>query len=157
VNAFRPIDCERARAAASAQIDGELSTLEAAFLEAHARSCESCGRFASEIAVVTGLVRWADLEQPAETVVPLGGRRRAGVPLRAVAALSAAAAVCVAVLTSVEHIRPLGNAQATSPAVVLAFRPAVADPPLRQPLAAVTPFLNTDASAPGPLGPRVEL
>jgi predicted anti-sigma-YlaC factor YlaD len=156
VNAFRPIDCERARAAASAQLDGELSGVESAFLNAHTSRCESCSRFASEIAAVTGLVRWTELEQPAEAKIPVGRPGRSVVSLRAVAALSAAAAVGIAVLANLENLRPPGSAEAINPAVV-ALRPAVADPPLRQPLDSVTPFLNTDASAPGSLGPRVEL
>jgi hypothetical protein len=52
-------------------------------------------------------------------------------------------------------LQPLEHVSATPN--VAALRPAVADPPLRQPLALVTPFLNTAASAPSNLGPRVEL
>jgi predicted anti-sigma-YlaC factor YlaD len=155
LNAFRPSDCERARAAASAQLDGELPELEAAFLEAHASWCESCARFASEIAVLTGLVRWAELEQPAGTVVLPRPRRRATVPLRALAAVSVAAAVCVAVLTNLQNLQPAATVGATY--ATPALRPAVADPPLRQPLASVTPFMDTDASASSSLAPRVEL
>ena len=55
----RPPDegCERARAAFSLELDGELSQSEREFLAAHMRACAHCERFAERAWAVTHLMR----------------------------------------------------------------------------------------------------
>jgi predicted anti-sigma-YlaC factor YlaD len=84
--------CERARAWASLQTDGELSELESALLEAHLGRCEACRTFALEAAEVAAALRTAPLEQPTPFVLVPRNARRAS--LRA---LQVAAAVVVVV------------------------------------------------------------
>ena len=43
------LDCERVRESVSASVDGELSKAEAAGVEAHLVSCESCRLFAAGV------------------------------------------------------------------------------------------------------------
>jgi hypothetical protein len=89
--------CERARALASLELDGELSQLERELLAAHGRGCEACAAFADKMWAVTHVVR----ETPLETLerqhpfqppaVPRRGRRVA-LRLAAAATLAALAA-----------------------------------------------------------------
>jgi len=60
-----PSDCMRAREAASALLDGELSELEAAQLHGHLRGCAECDAYAREIGTLTARLRASALEQPA--------------------------------------------------------------------------------------------
>jgi predicted anti-sigma-YlaC factor YlaD len=55
-------DCDRARRAASAAVDGELSELEAVFLDAHLSACPECEAFAAELGAVTRALRFAEPE-----------------------------------------------------------------------------------------------
>jgi predicted anti-sigma-YlaC factor YlaD len=87
--------CENARKAASLQIDGELSEVGSARLEAHLRECEACAVYARELAAITMRMRSAPLEQPA-LQVPL---RRAH-PARTATAAGAAAAVAAVLLVA---------------------------------------------------------
>jgi predicted anti-sigma-YlaC factor YlaD len=92
----RPQLCERARAWASLRIDGELSELESALLDAHLGRCASCRTFARGATEVAAALRAAPLERPARRVlVP----RRAG--HSALRALQVAAAVAVVVSAGV--------------------------------------------------------
>jgi hypothetical protein len=87
--------CERAREWASLRLDGELSELETALLDAHLQRCAACSAFAVEIDTATLQLRTAPLER-LEQPVTLPVRRTAGtlraVQLGAAAALVAAAA-----------------------------------------------------------------
>jgi predicted anti-sigma-YlaC factor YlaD len=66
-----PDDCTRARKAASARLDDELSELEAASLEAHLGGCAECRAYAGEIAELAQRLRFAALEQvPAPMFIP---------------------------------------------------------------------------------------
>jgi predicted anti-sigma-YlaC factor YlaD len=89
-----PTDCARAREAASARLDGELSELEVAVLDDHLRACTECSAFARELHALSSGLRGATLEQPQITVFTPARRRRL-VPLRA----ATAAAAIVAVVT----------------------------------------------------------
>src|SRR5438477_537085 len=55
--------CDRAREWASLRMDGELSELESALLEAHLKRCEACGSFAVEVEAVALQLRAASLER----------------------------------------------------------------------------------------------
>ena len=78
---------------ASLQLDGELSELERALLDAHVARCEPCAVYVREVAAATEQLRAADLELPAEPIsVP--GRQRI---LRPVHVSAAAALLAVAV------------------------------------------------------------
>src|SRR4051794_6877947 len=67
----RPPACDRARTWASLRLDGELSELEAALLDAHLKRCARCAEVAAGLEGVTRAVRAAGLEQPSEpTWVP---------------------------------------------------------------------------------------
>jgi hypothetical protein len=119
-------DCDRAREAASACLDGELSELEVAQLAAHRRACPACDVFAIQLAALTTSLRQAPLVEPSRPLV-LGRLRRPArlLPLRAAAGLAAAAAVLSFVAG--QAIRPSGHASAT--AVTAAQTPARAPQP----------------------------
>jgi predicted anti-sigma-YlaC factor YlaD len=86
-------DCIQAREAASARLDGELSELETARLEAHLRGCADCREYVDEVETITLGLRSAPLEG-AGLRVELPRRRRIPVPA------AAAAAAVVAVLAA---------------------------------------------------------
>ena len=91
----RFLDCQRIREAISAQLDGELSELEAVRLRTHLERCESCREFEAGARVATDALRAAPLE-PVSRPVALPTRRGISFPLR-VPAAAAAAVVMVAV------------------------------------------------------------
>ena len=92
-----PTDCMLARESASVRLDGELSELEAARLDAHLRVCADCRAYAEEVGAIAGQLRAAALERPEQPfVLP---RRRVFSGMRLQAAV-AAAAVAVAALAA---------------------------------------------------------
>jgi hypothetical protein len=114
----RPPDegCERARAAYSLELDGELSQSEREFLAAHMRACAHCERFAERAWAVTHLMR-ATLHETPERVLPVtlpvATRRRRSAALRvAVAAALVALAAGLGVVSgslSSERAEPPQN------------------------------------------------
>ena len=84
-----PTECTRAREAASARLDGELSELELAQLDLHVAGCLDCADYARLIAATTAQLRAADLIQPEEPILVPRLRRR----LRIVPAAAAAAVI----------------------------------------------------------------
>lgn len=68
-----PTDCMRAREDASALLDGELSELEAAHLDAHLRDCGECAAYARELGALTVRLR---VEPPAQPALPIFVARR---------------------------------------------------------------------------------
>jgi len=80
-----PSDCTGAREAASARLDGELSELEAARLDAHLADCAGCRRYAAEIAELAETLRFASLE-PVTLPLFVARRRRPHVRLQVAAA-----------------------------------------------------------------------
>ncbi len=87
--------CERARSWASLRLDGELSELESAFLDAHLSRCSPCRAFAHGVEEVAAALAAACLERPAPLALLLPRRRRHHM---ARAAQSAAAATLVAAI-----------------------------------------------------------
>ena len=86
-------ECVRAREAASAHVDDELSELEAAQLAAHRRSCPDCDEFAAGLSALATVIRLAPLEPTPRRLVLAERPRRSRAPyLRVAAGLSAAAA-----------------------------------------------------------------
>lgn len=83
--------CARARFWASLRVDGELSELESALLDAHVVRCSSCRTFVGSSEEIVVALRAARLEQPAPLVVGPRQVRRAG--LRALQVMVAAAVV----------------------------------------------------------------
>jgi predicted anti-sigma-YlaC factor YlaD len=80
-----PSACTTAREAASALLDGELSELEAAQLDAHLRGCRACSAWADELAGLAARLRLEPLE-PLELPVFTARSRRPALRLPAVAA-----------------------------------------------------------------------
>jgi hypothetical protein len=83
--------CSRARFWASLRVDGELSELEGALLDAHLGRCAECRAYAEGIAGTTAALRGAALERPAPLVIAAPER-----PGRIVAGLVAATLVVLA-------------------------------------------------------------
>lgn len=82
--------CERARQWASLQLDGELSELEHALLDAHLARCSDCSRFAADIRGLGAVMRAAPPEAPSRPVQVRQLR-----PGRSLRILQASAAVAV--------------------------------------------------------------
>src|SRR4029077_8423894 len=64
------LDCERVRESVSASVDGELSQAEAAGVQAHLASCESCRLFAAGSGETARLLRTAPREELGFTIAP---------------------------------------------------------------------------------------
>ena len=88
------LDCERVRESVSASVDGELSQAEAAGVEAHLASCESCRLFAAGSGETAFLLRSAPLEELGFTIA-LPARRYALAHKVQVGAAAAAIAATV--------------------------------------------------------------
>jgi predicted anti-sigma-YlaC factor YlaD len=83
----RPLACDRARSHVSQRLDGELSELERASLDAHLAGCRSCTAYAASITSLTTHLRSAPLEQPLRRIVmPRLHARLRGAQLGAAAA-----------------------------------------------------------------------
>lgn len=94
--------CQRARALAAHDLDGELSEAEAHLLQRHLARCPSCAAFAGEIAGIAALMRETPLERFSLELQPRARRprrsaRRAGLlgvtTVVSVAALAVAAGI----------------------------------------------------------------
>lgn len=104
------------REAVSAQLDGELSELEAIRLRTHLDACESCREFEASASFSTTALRGASLE-PMTRPIALPSRRRVSVPFRVPAAAAAAVVMVAAggVFASL-HGSALSGAQASDAA-----------------------------------------
>jgi predicted anti-sigma-YlaC factor YlaD len=94
MHAFQPTGtlCDRSREWTSLRIDGELSELESAMLDAHLERCAACRDAAAETAALTRMLREAPLEPlPRPLSIP---RRHAA--FRAARVTAAAAVMLVA-------------------------------------------------------------
>jgi predicted anti-sigma-YlaC factor YlaD len=104
------LDCERVRESVSASVDGELSQVEAAGLEPHLASCESCRLYAAGSVETARLLRSAPREELGFTIA-LPARRYALAHKVQVAAAAAAIAATVG-LSAV--VGTLGSARTSS-------------------------------------------
>jgi len=122
-----PTECTRAREAASARLDGELSELELAQLDVHLATCAQCAEYAVLIAATAERLRSAELAQPVETIVL--PRRRHG--FRLVPAAAAAAAVAAIAASSFALGGALGShAPRSHPAATTIPAPQFAQVPI---------------------------
>ena len=85
--------CERARAWVSLRLDGELSQLEGAMLNAHLARCAACSSYAADVAEITSALRAAAL---ASLTAPVAVPHRRRLPLRLANVSAAAALLAVA-------------------------------------------------------------
>jgi anti-sigma factor RsiW len=95
--------CDRFRALSSASLDGELSELDAARLEAHLAVCPSCSAYATTTHAASRLVRETPLEEPSFPIV-VPSRRLVVARKLQVAAAAAAVAVTVGLSVAVGTI-----------------------------------------------------
>jgi predicted anti-sigma-YlaC factor YlaD len=85
--------CERARLWASLRLDGELSELEGALLEAHLARCDGCRSVADGFGASTTALRSAPLERPAPVALDLPRS-----PRRLLATIAVAAVLVLGVI-----------------------------------------------------------
>jgi predicted anti-sigma-YlaC factor YlaD len=97
-------DCERARALVSAWLDGELSELGRARLDAHVAECDVCREYRRSAQHTTRLLRSAALEEVRVPIILPRPRHRLARIAQTGSAAAAAAAVAVIALTGTfEH------------------------------------------------------
>jgi predicted anti-sigma-YlaC factor YlaD len=91
---FRTLDreCQTARESISAELDGEISEIEAAAARRHRAECADCDRFAESVARTAQAVRAAPQLVPSRRLVPAPSR----VAARSVALAGFAAALVAA-------------------------------------------------------------
>ena len=104
------LDCERVRESVSASVDDELSQAEAAGVEAHLVSCESCRLYAAGFGETASLLRSAPLEELGFTIA-LPARRYA---LAHKVQVGAAAAAIAATVGLSALVGTLGSTRTTS-------------------------------------------
>jgi predicted anti-sigma-YlaC factor YlaD len=113
-------DCDQAREAASARLDGELSELEIVRLESHLEGCESCRAVVLALAGTTTLIRETPSEAPRPFVLPSSRRpRRRSLSLQTAVAASALLAAASFSLGRALHPRstsPEGTASTSTAA-----------------------------------------
>lgn len=91
-----PAACDRARTWASLRLDGELSELEGALLDAHLQRCSACAAVAAGIEGIAGVVRSTEAEQPAAPTWLPPAQRRGSLRAFYVAAASLVALAAIA-------------------------------------------------------------
>jgi predicted anti-sigma-YlaC factor YlaD len=104
--------CARARFWASLRVDGELSELEGALLDAHLARCDSCRTTADGFGAAAGLLR-ATPHEPAAPVAVDFPRS----PRRVLAAVAVAAALVLGVVAG-SIVRGDSSHQANTPRIV---------------------------------------
>ena len=95
---MQPRNCDRARAWVSLRLDGEISEIEDALLEAHLRRCTSCREFEESVRGTVFALRAQPLEEIDHAVV-VARRRRLNTHPRFVASVAAALAAVAGVTT----------------------------------------------------------
>ena len=103
--------CARARFWASLRVDGELSELEGALLDAHLERCADCRAFGTDSSTLTALLRQAPREEMSVPIVlPRPGRLSAARLLQA-----GAAAAAVALVAGASAIHGVGQRSSSPP------------------------------------------
>jgi predicted anti-sigma-YlaC factor YlaD len=116
--------CDRARQWASLRLDGELSELEAALLDAHLARCVSCQTFADDATGIAGRLRETAPELPESAIVvpfPRRGARARMLYAGLAAALVLVAAALGAALNLVSGSSSSAGPAAAKPTAMLAF------------------------------------
>ena len=113
-------NCDRARAWASLRLDGEISELEVALLEAHLRRCAECSEYEETMRGAVLALRTQPLERLDHSVV-VTGRRRIAVRPAAVARVAAvvAAVVGVSAVLSMQSAKGPTSPVAKTPVVAV--------------------------------------
>jgi predicted anti-sigma-YlaC factor YlaD len=114
--------CDRVRELVSASLDGELTELEGARVQAHLASCTGCRTYAAGAAEASRLLRETPLEELGLPIV-LPGRRLAVARKLQVAAAAAAFVVTVGLSAAVATISssPRSNTRSSASASKLRF------------------------------------
>jgi predicted anti-sigma-YlaC factor YlaD len=107
--------CERARFWASLRLDGELSELEGALLDAHIAGCAGCRAVADGFAASTTALRSASLKRVAPVVVQLPRS-----PRRLLATIAVAAVLVLGVIAGGIVRGQVSHETASAPRVVAA-------------------------------------
>ena len=109
----KPIDplCERTRAWASLELDGELSELEGVLFHEHVRGCEDCAAVVDDLRRIAAIVRATPLAEPSRRGFEFPARVvQPQIRPLAVRALAAAAVIALAA-----GLGLLGNSLGGSP------------------------------------------
>jgi predicted anti-sigma-YlaC factor YlaD len=104
-------DCDRLREHVSASLDGELSQLETAALQAHLAVCASCRTFADSAGATSSLLQATPLEE-LEFPVVVPGRRLVAARKLQVAAAAAALVVTVGLSAAVGTLSSTSSSHA---------------------------------------------
>jgi predicted anti-sigma-YlaC factor YlaD len=116
-------DCDRAREAASAALDGELSELESARFAAHLHVCSECAAFAGEIGALAARLRAEPLVQPRLSAITTRRRR----PILHLRGVAAAVTIAVAAGSSFAVGNMLGSEKSRlTPTSATASEPTIA-------------------------------
>src|SRR5262249_35923645 len=105
--------CARARFWVSLRVDGELSELEGALLDAHLARCPACAEFAQAATESTAWLREAQLERPAPLRVSVPRSPRRVAP----GLVAAAVVIASALLAGVVHGTGSGSTQGRTSAL----------------------------------------
>jgi|SRR5579864_3140748 len=115
---FPSSDCDQAREAASARLDGELSELEIVRLEAHLDGCESCRAVVFALAGTTNLIRGTPSEAPSRPfVLPSRQPRRRSLSLQT--AVAASVLLAAASFSLGRALHPRSSSQGGGPTTTL--------------------------------------
>jgi anti-sigma factor RsiW len=106
--------CGRARFWVSLRVDGELSELEGALLDAHLARCPACAEFADGATEATARLRDAQLERPAPIIVIVPRSPRHAAP----GLIAAAVVIASALIAGFVH-------GSSNPARTSALKPTV--------------------------------
>jgi len=107
-------DCDRLREQVSASLDGGLSQLESARLQAHLAGCPECRSFAATAGVISRLLQSTPLEELQFPVVLPSRRRLAAARKLQVAAAAAALTVTVGLSAALGTLNSGSRAHASA-------------------------------------------
>lgn len=114
-------ECERARFCASLALDGALSELEHAALDAHLRTCEACRLHVDGVNTLTASLRGAPLLEPPPLALPMVRHARLRPSFVAAAVVVVAVAVGAGSLVGTLSSRSTRHAQRAATAAQRPF------------------------------------